>query len=102
MTSSNKQMHNDFMGAGSKKCPPMLASDTPVDDDNLKQPSTVQETYLNMTPEKQALIDADAEAVHMILNGIGNDIYSTVDACTYAMEMWIAIERLQQGQFINI
>ncbi|GKC72179.1 hypothetical protein Tco_1118062 [Tanacetum coccineum] len=32
------------------------------------------------------------EAVHLILNGIGNDIYSTMDACTNAKEMWIEIE----------
>ncbi|GJS70451.1 hypothetical protein Tco_0703292 [Tanacetum coccineum] len=30
------------------------------------------------------------------LNCIGDDIYSTVDACKTANEMWIAIERLQQ------
>nr|GEW18330.1 integrase, catalytic region, zinc finger, CCHC-type, peptidase aspartic, catalytic [Tanacetum cinerariifolium] len=40
--------------------------------------------------------------VHMKLNGIGNDIYSTVDACPNAQEMWIAVERLQQGESINI
>ncbi|GKC24740.1 hypothetical protein Tco_1026890 [Tanacetum coccineum] len=32
----------------------------------------------------------------MILSGIGDDIYSIVDACTTAKEMLIAIERLQQ------
>ncbi|GJV25619.1 retrovirus-related pol polyprotein from transposon TNT 1-94 [Tanacetum coccineum] len=38
----------------------------------------------------------------MILNGIGNDIYSTVDACPNAKEMWVVIGRLQQGESINI
>ncbi|GJU72802.1 hypothetical protein Tco_1264207 [Tanacetum coccineum] len=38
----------------------------------------------------------------MILNVIRNDICSTVDACPNAKEMWIAIERLQQGESINI
>nr|GEY09979.1 hypothetical protein [Tanacetum cinerariifolium] len=42
-----------------------------------------------------------AEAIHMILSGIGDDIYSTVDACKTAKEMWIAIERLQQGELLN-
>ncbi|GJW60341.1 hypothetical protein Tco_0109676 [Tanacetum coccineum] len=37
----------------------------------------------------------------MILNGIGNDIYFTVDDCPNAKEMWIAIERLEQGESIN-
>ncbi|GJZ00204.1 hypothetical protein Tco_0517633 [Tanacetum coccineum] len=30
------------------------------------------------------------------ITGIGDDIYSTVDACKTTNEMWIAIERLQQ------
>ncbi|GJT54592.1 integrase, catalytic region, zinc finger, CCHC-type containing protein [Tanacetum coccineum] len=52
--------------------------------------------------ELDELIDAEAEAVHMILNRIRNDIYSTVDACPNANEMWISIECLQQGDSINI
>ncbi|GJV39136.1 hypothetical protein Tco_1417576 [Tanacetum coccineum] len=44
---------------------------------------------------------APAEAIHMILNGISDDIYSTVDACYTAREMWLAIKRLQQGDSIN-
>ncbi|GJZ55593.1 hypothetical protein Tco_0610786 [Tanacetum coccineum] len=56
----------------------------------------VPKTYENTSPKKHAYIDAEAEVVHMILSGIGYDIYSTVDACTTAKEIWIAIERLQQ------
>nr|GEX38765.1 hypothetical protein [Tanacetum cinerariifolium] len=37
-----------------------------------------------------------AEAVQIILTGIDNDIYSTVDASPNAYEMWNAIERLKQ------
>nr|GEV97387.1 hypothetical protein [Tanacetum cinerariifolium] len=42
------------------------------------------------------------EAIHLILTGIEDEIYSTVDACQTAQEMWKAIERLQQGESINI
>nr|GFB08732.1 hypothetical protein [Tanacetum cinerariifolium] len=52
------------------------------------------ETPTNMSPEK--------EAIHLILTGIGDDIYSTVDACQTVHEMWEAIERLQQGESLNI
>ncbi|GJT23466.1 retrovirus-related pol polyprotein from transposon TNT 1-94 [Tanacetum coccineum] len=38
------------------------------------------------------------EVIHLILTGIGDEIYSTVDACQTAQEMWEAIERLQQGK----
>nr|GEV19240.1 hypothetical protein [Tanacetum cinerariifolium] len=31
-----------------------------------------------------------------------NDIYSTVDACSNACEMWTVIERLKQGESINV
>nr|GFC36430.1 hypothetical protein [Tanacetum cinerariifolium] len=33
---------------------------------------------------------------------IDNDIYSTVDACPNACEMWKAIEGLKQGESINV
>ncbi|GJS89851.1 hypothetical protein Tco_0772487 [Tanacetum coccineum] len=38
----------------------------------------------------------------MLAPGIDNDIYSTVDACPNACEMWKAIERLKQGESINV
>nr|GFC03136.1 hypothetical protein [Tanacetum cinerariifolium] len=47
-------------------------------------------------------LNAEAEAVQIILTGIDNDIYSTVDACPNACEMWKAIERLKQGESINV
>nr|GEX20947.1 hypothetical protein [Tanacetum cinerariifolium] len=34
--------------------------------------------------------------------GIDNDIYSTVDACPNACEMWKALEWLKQGESINV
>ncbi|GKB75099.1 hypothetical protein Tco_0936511 [Tanacetum coccineum] len=60
-----------------------------------------QETYVNTTPKNTKLIYAEVEAIHIILNGIGDDIYSTMDVCSTAREMWLAIERLQQGKSIN-
>nr|GEW35931.1 hypothetical protein [Tanacetum cinerariifolium] len=38
----------------------------------------------------------------MLAPRIDNDIYSTVDACPNACEMWKAIERLKQGESINV
>nr|GEX10796.1 hypothetical protein [Tanacetum cinerariifolium] len=58
---------------------------------------TIVETYKNTTPKKHAYFDAEAEAIHMLLSGVGDDIYFKVNACTISKEMWIAIERLQQG-----
>ncbi|GJW98573.1 hypothetical protein Tco_0180381 [Tanacetum coccineum] len=47
-------------------------------------------------------LDVEAEAIRIILIGIDNDIYSTVDACPDACEMWKAIKRLKQGESINV
>nr|GEV76492.1 hypothetical protein [Tanacetum cinerariifolium] len=75
----------------------------PEDSERQRVPSYIKkETCANVKPKNKKLIDVEAEAVHMILNRIGNDVYSTVDACLNAKEMWIAIERLQHGESINV
>nr|GEW21158.1 retrotransposon protein, putative, Ty3-gypsy subclass [Tanacetum cinerariifolium] len=63
---------------------------------------TIVETPTNMSPENKAHFLAEKEAIHLILIGMEDDIYSTVDACQTAHEMWEAIERLQQGESLNI
>ncbi|GJY12229.1 hypothetical protein Tco_0381538 [Tanacetum coccineum] len=57
---------------------------------------TTLDTILTMSPENKAHYESEKEAIHLLLTGIGDEIYSTVDACKTAHEMWIAIERLQQ------
>ncbi|GJR39501.1 integrase, catalytic region, zinc finger, CCHC-type containing protein [Tanacetum coccineum] len=52
--------------------------------------------------ENRAHFESENEAIHLILTGIGDEIYSTVDACQTAQKMWEAIERLQQGKSLNI
>ncbi|GJW53671.1 hypothetical protein Tco_0097756 [Tanacetum coccineum] len=74
----------------------------PATDDSPAVPArTVPKSFLNISPENKAHYKAEAEAIHLILTGMGDDIYSTVDACTTAKDMWIAIERLQQGESLN-
>nr|GEX17457.1 hypothetical protein [Tanacetum cinerariifolium] len=60
------------------------------------------ETYKTVSQDIRDELNAEAEAVQIILTGIDNDIYSTVDACLSACEMWKAIERLKQGESINV
>ncbi|GKC06345.1 hypothetical protein Tco_0997955 [Tanacetum coccineum] len=55
-----------------------------------------------MSPEYKAHYESEKEAIHLLLTGIGDEIYSTVDACKIAYDFWIAIERLQQGESLNI
>ncbi|GJX01806.1 retrovirus-related pol polyprotein from transposon TNT 1-94 [Tanacetum coccineum] len=142
-STTDSQMHNNIMAAGSRDRPPMLATgryaqwrsrflryiDTrpngdalrkciltgpytptmvttpavPATEDSPEIPAkTSVETVLNMTPENKAHYESEKEAIHLILTGIGDEIYSTVDACQTAQEMWEAIERLQQGESLNI
>nr|GEZ16347.1 hypothetical protein [Tanacetum cinerariifolium] len=77
-TQTSNTLHNAIMEAGGKDCPPMLA------------------------PDIRDQLNAEAEAVQIILIGIDNDIYSTIDPCPNACEMRKAIERLKQGESINV
>ncbi|GJQ98220.1 hypothetical protein Tco_0009359 [Tanacetum coccineum] len=101
-TKSNKDQLRYYIEQGSYILTEIVHEEVPATEEQLAQPCRVkQETYANTTPESRKLIGREAEAIHMILNGIGDDIYSTVDACSTAREMWLAIERLQQGESIN-
>ncbi|GKB84779.1 hypothetical protein Tco_0957051 [Tanacetum coccineum] len=51
------------------------------------------ENYKNVSQDIHDQLNAEAEAVQIILTRIDNDIYSTLDACPNACEMWKAIER---------
>ncbi|GJT62600.1 hypothetical protein Tco_1006133 [Tanacetum coccineum] len=60
------------------------------------------ENYKNVSQDIHDQLNTEAEVVQIILTGIDNDIYSMVDACPNACEMWKAIERLKQGESINV
>ncbi|GJZ33400.1 hypothetical protein Tco_0578836, partial [Tanacetum coccineum] len=75
----------------------------PATENSLEVPErTTVETILTMSPENKDHYESEKEAIHLLLTGIGDEIYSTVDACKTAHEMWEAIERLQQGKSLNI
>nr|GEY26734.1 hypothetical protein [Tanacetum cinerariifolium] len=56
------------------------------------------ENYKNVLQDIHDQLNAEAEAIQIILTGIDNDIYSTVDAYPNACEMWKAIKREQIDQ----
>ncbi|GJU03335.1 hypothetical protein Tco_1113673 [Tanacetum coccineum] len=65
----------------------------PVTDNSPAVPErTTVETILNMSPKNKAHFESEKEAIHLILTGIGDEIYSTIDACKTAHEMWEAIK----------
>nr|GEU79539.1 integrase, catalytic region, zinc finger, CCHC-type, peptidase aspartic, catalytic [Tanacetum cinerariifolium] len=55
------------------------------------------ENYKDVLEYIRNLLNVEAKAVYIILTRIDNDIYSIINACLNAMEMWKAIERLKQG-----
>ncbi|GKC82424.1 hypothetical protein Tco_1138141, partial [Tanacetum coccineum] len=69
----------------------------PTTENSLEVPErTTVETILTMSPENKDHYESEKEAIHLILTGIGDKLYSIVDACKTAHEMWEAIKRLQQ------
>nr|GEY87677.1 hypothetical protein [Tanacetum cinerariifolium] len=93
------------MNTGGKDHPPMLAPDKTVPVSEGSSETTTEtyiENYKNVSQDISNQLNAEAEAVQIILTWIDNDIYSTVDACPNACEIWKAIERLKQGESINV
>nr|GEU43382.1 hypothetical protein [Tanacetum cinerariifolium] len=101
-------MHNNIMAAGSRDRPPILATGRYAQWRSRSSCTgavpehTTVETLQTMSPENKAHYESEKEAIHLILTGIRDEIYSTIDACKTAQEMWEAIERLQQGESLNI
>ncbi|GJY51482.1 hypothetical protein Tco_0442329 [Tanacetum coccineum] len=85
-STTDSQMHNNIMAAGLRDRPPMLA----------REDMLTVETLLNISTENKEHYQSEKEAIHLLLTGIGDEIYSTIDACKTAHDMWIAIKRLQQ------
>nr|GEU45658.1 hypothetical protein [Tanacetum cinerariifolium] len=104
-TQTSNTLHNAIMEAGSKDRPPMLAPDKEVAISKgslVTRTESYMDTYKTVSQDIRDQLNDEAEAVQIILTGIDNDIYSTVDACSNACEMWKAIERLKQGESINV
>ncbi|GJW82908.1 hypothetical protein Tco_0156053 [Tanacetum coccineum] len=78
-TQTSNALHNAIMEAGGKDHPLMLA------------PGNYNPPYKFKWIEK----------IVPLAEGIDNDIYSTVDPCPNACEMWKAIERLKQAATRN-
>nr|GEY11358.1 reverse transcriptase domain-containing protein [Tanacetum cinerariifolium] len=110
-TQTSNTLHNAIMEAGSKDRAPML---TPG---NYVQWKSRIKRYIDTKPNHELIhhclknppykftwadMEIPISKVQIILTGIDNDINSTVEACPNACEMWNAIERLKQGESINV
>ncbi|GJT90424.1 hypothetical protein Tco_1079269 [Tanacetum coccineum] len=62
---------------------------------------TTVETVMNMTPENRAHFESEKEAIHLILTGIGDEIYSIcLMHVRSSRNVGKTIERIQQGKEI--
>nr|GEZ41678.1 hypothetical protein [Tanacetum cinerariifolium] len=104
-TQTSNTHHNAIMEAGGKDRPPMLAPG------NYVQWKSIINKYIDIKPNHELLHYCLKNPLYKFTwadktvpdsEGIDNDIYSTVDACPNACEMWKAIERLKQGESINV
>nr|GEU46718.1 hypothetical protein [Tanacetum cinerariifolium] len=72
-----------------------------TDDSSTIPEHTIVETPMNMSHANKAHFESKKEVIHLILTRIGDEIYSTVDACQTAQKMREAIERLQQAIMVK-
>ncbi|GKD13214.1 hypothetical protein Tco_1197621, partial [Tanacetum coccineum] len=112
-TQTSNALHNAIMEAGGKDRPPML---TPGD---YVQWISIIKRYIDTKPNNELIhyclhnppykfkwtektVPVAEDSSETTTERIYNDIYSTVDACPNACEMWKAIERLKQSESINV
>ncbi|GKA95803.1 hypothetical protein Tco_0817898 [Tanacetum coccineum] len=93
------------MEAGGKDRPPMLAPG------NYVQWKSRIKRYIDTKPNNELINYCIhnppykfkwTEKTIPVAEGIDSDIYSTVDACHNACEIWKSIKRLKQGESINV
>nr|GEZ61549.1 retrovirus-related Pol polyprotein from transposon TNT 1-94 [Tanacetum cinerariifolium] len=84
-TQTLNTLNNAIMEAGGNDRPPMLAS--VIEGSSETTTKKYMENYKNVSQDIRDQLNAEAEAVQIILTGIDNDIYSTIDACPNACEM---------------
>ncbi|GJX57941.1 hypothetical protein Tco_0813960 [Tanacetum coccineum] len=71
-------MHNNIMAAGPYQLSTVIVPGQPATDDSPEVPAqTAVETLLNISPENNAHYESEKEAIHLLLTGIGDEIYST-------------------------
>ncbi|GKB84478.1 retrovirus-related pol polyprotein from transposon TNT 1-94 [Tanacetum coccineum] len=106
-TQTSNALYKAIMEAGGKDRPPMVAPDNynppykfkwtektvPFAKGSLETTTEgYMENYKNVLQDIRDQLNDEAKAVQIILTGIDNDIYSTIDACPNSCEMWKAIK----------
>ncbi|GJS67279.1 hypothetical protein Tco_0681843 [Tanacetum coccineum] len=84
-TRPNHELINDCIDNGPYVYKMIQVPEVPVNGTIPYQPaSEKRESYFSLSDENKKKVDAKVETLHILLTGIDNDIYSTVDACANA------------------
>ncbi|GJV96094.1 retrovirus-related pol polyprotein from transposon TNT 1-94 [Tanacetum coccineum] len=95
-STTDSQMHNNIMAAGLYTLTTVVVPVVPATENSPAVPKQITvETVMNMTPENRAHFELEKEAIHLILTGIEDEIYSTVDAYVKTNLFW------EFGQFTS-
>nr|GEU61046.1 hypothetical protein [Tanacetum cinerariifolium] len=60
------------------------------------------QTYDELTKKELKQIEADDQAIQTILLGLPEDIYTAVDSCETAQEIWLRVQQMIKGSDIGI
>ncbi|GJR27690.1 hypothetical protein Tco_1103922 [Tanacetum coccineum] len=55
-----------------------------------------------LTEKEVKQMEADDQAIHIILMGLPKDIYAAVDSCETAQEIWLRVQQMMKGSDIGI
>ncbi|GJT21839.1 hypothetical protein Tco_0761839 [Tanacetum coccineum] len=97
-TQTSNALHNAIIEVGGSLRHSQATPVTPGNKGALttKINGEVMETFATVPEDIQKWINAEAKVVQITLTGIDNDIYSTVDACPNAIEMWKQLKGLNK------
>ncbi|GJZ29515.1 retrovirus-related pol polyprotein from transposon TNT 1-94 [Tanacetum coccineum] len=114
-STTDSQVHNNIMVVGSRDHPPMLTTGPyklsnviilakPTTDDSPTIPEhTVPETLVNISKENKAHLNADKEAIHLLLTGIGMKYTQpSLANSLHEMESQLSHTTLEWSRFVTI
>ncbi|GJU03906.1 hypothetical protein Tco_1114244 [Tanacetum coccineum] len=61
-----------------------------------------EQTNAELTEKEVKQMEADDQAIQIILMGLPKDIYAAVDSCETAQEIWLHVQQMMKGSDIGI
>ncbi|GKG30844.1 hypothetical protein Tco_0423332, partial [Tanacetum coccineum] len=61
-----------------------------------------EQTDDELTEKEVKQMEADDQAIQIILKGLLEDIYVVVDSCETAQEIWLRVQQMMKGSYIRI